>query len=69
MRERFIEAVVDDAAHSEHDMAGCLRSDVVQDLHNADRFFLYDRPVPDVPRQRSNALAVSQAVAVGTYEI
>jgi autoinducer 2-degrading protein len=42
MRERFVEAIVDDAVHSEADEPGCLRFDVVQDIGDPDTFWFYE---------------------------
>lgn len=38
----YLEAVRDDAEHSEKDEPGCLRFDVVQDKDNPNRFYYYE---------------------------
>jgi len=41
-KDRFIEAVVDDARSSVRDEPGCLRFDVIQDANDANRIWLYE---------------------------
>ena len=38
----YLEAVRDDAEHSEQDEPGCLRFDVIQDRYDANRFYYYE---------------------------
>ena len=42
MRERFLQAIVEDAEHSEHDEPGCLRFDVLQDTEDENKYFYYE---------------------------
>jgi quinol monooxygenase YgiN len=42
MRDRFIEAITDDATHSMADEPGCSRFDVLQDADDPDTFYLYE---------------------------
>ena len=41
-REAFIEAMLDDARHSVQDEPGCLRFDVLEDVDDPNRIFLYE---------------------------
>ncbi len=41
-RERFVEALLDDARGSVTHEPGCLRFDVIQDERNPDRIYLYE---------------------------
>ena len=41
-REAFMEAMLDDARHSVQDEPGCLRFDVLKDLDDPNRIFLYE---------------------------
>jgi len=49
-RERFLEVIRHDATHSEHDEAGCLRFDVLQDSEDPDTFFYYEVYKDDAAR-------------------
>ena len=41
-REAFMEAMLDDASHSVRDEPGCLRFDVLEDVDDPNRIFLYE---------------------------
>ena len=41
-REAFMEAMLDDARHSVQDEPGCLRFDVLEDVDDPSRIFLYE---------------------------
>jgi len=41
-REAFMESMLDDACHSVQDEPGCLRFDVLEDVEDPNRIFLYE---------------------------
>jgi quinol monooxygenase YgiN len=42
MRARFLEAIQEDAEHSEQNEPGCLRFDVLQDTEDENKFYYYE---------------------------
>ena len=51
MREKFLHAIEVDALGSERDEAGCVRFNVMQDLHDEDVYYLHEIYVDDTAQQ------------------
>ena len=51
LHDRFLEAIKEDASHSEHDEPACLRFDVLQDTEDPNRFFYYEVYRDEAARQ------------------